>query len=442
MSARALLQRATGLNLSEADAARAVTRRMDALGIEDADAYLRQMAPSELHALIELVVVPESWMFRDADAFAAAVGFIKARLLAAPTRVLRIASVPCAGGEEPYSMAMALADAGVGAACTHIDGYDLSTASIARARAGRYGRNAFRGRRLEFRSRHFSAAGDDFQISAALRAQVEFRQGNLFELDSAVAGGRYDVLFCRNLLIYFDEPTTAAAIARIDGLLAADGIVFAGYAEVPAFCRNGFSPLPLPGAFALRRGAALPSSTRALAQASAGAPTRGRARLPIPARTPPTPISAATAAAAASSVAARRANAPAAPARRATDTAFAAARSPAPADNASMLAAARKQADQGDYRGAAASCQAVLACDADSADAYYLLGVVSDCQQHNALAEDYWKRCVYLKPNHYEALCQLALLAEQTGNAAQASAFKQRAARVFQRDERAVKGRP
>jgi chemotaxis protein methyltransferase WspC len=289
VSARALLNRATGLNLTEADAARAVTRRMDALGIEDADVYLRQMAPSELNALIELVVVPESWMFRDADAFAAAVGFV----LAAPARVLRIASVPCAGGEEPYSMAMALADAGVPAASTRIDGYDLSTVSIARARVGRYTRNAFRGRKMEFRGRHFTAIGEDYQISEALRAQVEFRQGNLFELDSAVAGGRYDVIFCRNLLIYFDEPTTAAAIKRLDGLLNADGIVFAGYAEVPSFCRNGFSPLPLPGAFALQRGVAPASSTRAGAHtralAQAAAQAQAQAQAPTRARVAPPP---------------------------------------------------------------------------------------------------------------------------------------------------------
>ena len=444
MSARELLQRATGLNLTEADAARAVTRRMAALGIADNAAYLRQLAPAELAALIELVVVPESWMFRDAEAFAAAAGFVHQRLQAAPLRVVRIASIPCAGGEEPYSMAMALADAGVDSGSYHIDGYDLSAISVARAQAGRYTRNAFRGRKLEFRARHFSAADDGYQISEALRAQVGFRQGNLFELDSAVAGGRYDVIFCRNLLIYFDEATTVAAIARLDSLLADGGIVFAGYAEVPAFVRNGFSSLRMPGAFALQRTADAPARAGAGALARAGAPARD-ASAQVPAATPARAARARTSPAQA---AATPAPAPSpAPVRRPTAAAAsqAAAASGAPAahpSDAALLADARKQADQGDFRSAATTCHAVLARDADNADAYYLLGVVSDCQKQSALAEDYWRRCVYLKPNHYEALCQLALLSEQAGNAAQAAVFKQRAARIYQRGDTNAKGRP
>ena len=426
MSARALLQQATGLNLSEADAARAVARRMATLGMADEAAYLRLLAPAELTALIELVVVPESWMFRDAEAFAAATHFVQQRLQAAPLRAVRIASIPCAGGEEPYSMAMALFDAGVGSASYRIDGFDLSAVAVARARAGRYTRNAFRGRKLEFRARHFSAAGDDYQISEDLRAGVTLKQGNLFELDSAVAGGRYDVIFCRNLLIYFDEPTTAAAIARLDGLLADGGIVFAGYAEVPAFARNGFSSMRLPGAFALQRSADAPARAPAAAQAPAAAP----APAPGPARARAAPPAKPAAAM---------------PVRRATATAASQAATRAQAaqpDDDAVLADARKQADQGDYRSAATSCHAVLARDADNADAYYLLGVVSDCQKQSALADDYWRRCVYLKPNHYEALCQLALLSEQAGNAAQAAAFKQRAARIYLRDAPTTKGRP
>lgn len=400
MSARDLLQRATGLDLSEQMVARALRERMAECGVSDPEQYLQRIASDELAALIELVVVPESWMFRDAEAFAAATVFVQRRLAARPDCLPRILSIPCAGGEEPYSMAMALHDAGVAPAAYRIEGVDLSAVALERAVAGSYTRNAFRGRALEFQRRHFSRRGDQYQIGEALRAQVSFSQGNLLASDVVAGAGRYDVIFCRNLLIYFDEPTAATAIGILRTLLADDGMLLAGYAEVPSFCRNGFASLPLPGAFALQK---------APAGAPAGAPPAppaAQARKPL-ARSP---------------AKAREKRPP-----KAAPPALAAS---APED---LLAQARHQADRGDYRAAAGACHAALAADPDSAAAYFILGMVSECENMPAAADDYWRRCVYLQPDHYEALCHLALLAEQSGDRPRAATFRQRAARVYGR---------
>jgi chemotaxis protein methyltransferase WspC len=84
----------------------------------------------------------------------------------------------------------------------------------------------------------------------------------------------------------------------------------------------------------------------------------------------------------------------------------------------------------------------VLDAAPDAAEAYFILGLTSECEQNLAAAEGHWRRCVYLKPDHYEALCHLALLAGQRGDAAQSDALRQRAARVFQRaNDGARKGR-
>jgi chemotaxis protein methyltransferase WspC len=395
VSARELLQRESGLDLSEQTVDRALRERMAKCGIADSAEYLKAISPGELAALIELVVVPESWMFRDAEAFVAATAFVRTRLAERPDRVVRILSLPCAGGEEPYTMAMALADAGVAPASFRIEGVDLSTVALERAVAGRYTRNAFRGGDQGFQQRHFTRVGDEFQISDAMRAQVSFSQGNLLAIDGAAGAGRYDVIFCRNLLIYFDEPTTAAAIAVLHALLADDGMLFAGYAEVPAFCRNGFAPLRVPGAFALQK-----------AQAAVAAPVAPRAPVRKGAARPVAPL--------------LQKKLPNAVPKAVPQT-------------VDLLAQARRQADQGDYQGAADSCHALLAAEPDSADAYYLLGMVSECQHKPGAADDYWRRCVYLQPDHYDALCHLALLAEQTGDARQAAAFRQRAARIYRR---------
>lgn len=405
MNARDLLRQETGLDLTTAMADRAVASRLAHLGQTDPEAYLRTLQADELKALIELVVVPESWMFRDADAFTAVIRFVCEKLAESPLKVVRILSIPCAGGEEPYSIAMALKDAGVPAASTSIEAIDLSDAALERARAGRYTRNAFRGVDLSFRDRHFTQVGTEYQIDPSLREQVSFSQGNLLAIDAGAVSGRYDVIFCRNLLIYFDDATTASAIGKLRTMLADDGMLFAGYAEVPAFCSHGFTPLRVPGVFALkkeRRGERPAPGAAASAPAAVAAAPR-----------PAPPVASAG---------------PAAPLR-----APAAAAIPPAQDPGLLLQQASRLADQGDYAGAKASCNSVLALDPNSANAYFILGLVAECEQQPGAADDYWRRCVYLQPDHYEALCHLALLAEQNGDAAQAASFKQRAARVYSR---------
>ncbi len=404
MNARQLLQRETGLVLSQLVVDRAVAERAARLDISGEQAYLAQLTPQEFSALVELVVVPESWMFRDADAFAAATAFVRQRLEANPERTVRILSLPCAGGEEPYSIAMSLRDAGVARNGVAIEAVDRSDVSLARARRGLYTRNAFRGADLSFRERYFTPEGPDFRIRDDLREQVSFSQGNLMAFDSASRKGRYDIIFCRNLLIYFDDAGSAEAIARLDAMLADDGLLFAGYAEVPTFCAHGFMPLRVPGTFALHK-----AQRKAAEAASALLVQRRVAPPPMP---PPSTASRPPAVRAVLKPIPRTDNPPTA---------------------AELLERARRLADQGDYAGARTSCEALLAFDPDSAGAYYLLGMISECQGRLEEADTSWRRCVYLQPDHYEALCHLALLAEQAGNSTQAASFKQRAARVYQR---------
>lgn len=412
MTAQALLRRATGLSVSKAVAERAVGQRMEQTGFADSAAYLQAITPGEMTQLIELVVVPESWLFRDPQAFYATVELVQERW--SRGRATRILSIPCAGGEEPYSMAMALRDGGVPKQAFSIDAYDLSPGCIERAQAGVYGRNAFRAQDVAFRERYFTHVADDaYRISDALREQVTFRQGNLLQFDIQTYSRHYDVIFCRNLLIYFDKPTTRAAINNLSALLADDGMLLAGYAEVPSFCQNGFAPLQFRQAFALKKEAtppaaviqvaALPPPVRALRSVpSTSLPVPGR---PAPARTPPSP-------------------APTRP-RPTPVTATAA--------QTDLLAEARLLADRGLLREADEKCHAHLARVPEAAEAYFMLGIINELAGKMDLADDYWRRCIYLQPDHYEALCHLALLAERNGNQTAATTLKARAARIYQR---------
>jgi chemotaxis protein methyltransferase WspC len=430
MSAQVLLHQATGLNLTKKAAERAVRQRIEQLqqngsAIADEEAYLAAMTPAEMTQLVELVVVPESWLFRDAQAFVAATEFVKARLAAggARARLVRLLSIPCAGGEEPYSMAMSLRDAGVPDDAYTIDAFDLSPGCVARAQEGVYGRNAFRAQDIAFRDRYFTHLGDDeYRIDDKLRRQVNFKQGNLLEFDTALRARHYDVIFCRNLLIYFDKPTTAAAIGKLSAILADDGLLFAGYAEVPSFCQNGFTPLQFRQAFGLKKDLA-PAQIPGL---PAAAPPRRRVTAPpafpapaavLAGRKSPPPV----------------ASAPARPAHAAPAVLTPHASRAGAAAPVDFLAQARRLADQGHFKDAAEMCQAHLAVAPDSADAYFILGILSEHGGKMTAAEDYWRRCIYLQPDHYDALCHLALLAEQNGNQAGAASLKARAARVYQR---------
>jgi chemotaxis protein methyltransferase WspC len=414
MTAQALLRRATGLSVSKSVAERAVGQRMEQTGFSDSAAYLQALTPAEMTQLIELVVVPESWLFRDPQAFYATVELVQERW--ARGRATRILSIPCAGGEEPYSMAMALRDGGVPKQAFSIDAYDLSPGCIERAQAGVYGRNAFRAQDVAFRERYFTHVADDaYRIIDALREQVSFRQGNLLQFDTATYSRHYDVIFCRNLLIYFDKPTTRAAIHKLSALLADDGMLLAGYAEVPSFCQNGFATLQFRQAFALKKETAAPAAALQAAPLPAARTLRS---------VPPAPRRAAARAAPVTQEAPR------------TLPVFAPSQQPAQAAQAAqanLLAEARLLADRGQLREAGEKCHAHLARVPEAAEAYFMLGMINELAGKMDLADDYWRRCIYLQPDHYEALCHLALLAERNGNHTAAATLKARAARIYQR---------
>ena len=152
-----LLKRTMGLDAASIGASaieRAVQQRLAASGLPETGAYLERVraSPEELQELIEAVIVPETWFFRDREAFAALARLVYEEWLGAhATGVLRVLSLPCSTGEEPYSAAMALLDAGWPAERFRVDALDISAHALAAARRGVYGRNSFRGGGLDFR---------------------------------------------------------------------------------------------------------------------------------------------------------------------------------------------------------------------------------------------------------------------------------------------------
>ncbi|MGZ2748106.1 CheR family methyltransferase [Burkholderia stagnalis] len=433
----AWLMRETGMDaatLGHHALARAVAERARvALGEPEPDgaldAYwqLLNTSADERQALIETLVVPETWFFRDREAFVALARLADARLVREPARALRVLSAPCSTGEEPYSIAMALLDAGIGPARFSIDAIDISARAIERARDGVYGRNSFRGHPLEFRDRHFRETAGGWRLDARVREPVRFVRASLFDLPLD-AGARYDFIFCRNVLIYFNRDAQDQSIRLLDQQLADGGTIFVGPAETGLMMRHTLAPARIPLAFAFHRAAA---GAAAVATPGSAAQNPARPQAARPATPPPPlpepirhPAGARAPAAPAPRAAANGASpsraAPAAPDRPATP----------PDTPASTLEHARLLADTGRLDEAERIAHAFTLAHGPDADAFYLLGLIADARGLDADAQDFYRKTLYLQPNHYEALTHLAALRDAAGDAAGARQLMSRAQRA------------
>jgi chemotaxis protein methyltransferase WspC len=395
-----LLKGAMGLDAASIGASaveRAVQLRMEASNLPDLRAYIEFARASEveLQQLIETIVVPETWFWRDPQAFALLSRWVfESWLPMNPWGSLRLLSLPCSSGEEPYSMAMSLLEAGFPAGRLSIDAVDISERALALARRAVYGKNSFRGAELAFRGHHFDAIDGAWHLRETVQSHVRFQQSNLFSRDFLPGAERYDAIFCRNVLIYFDRETQDYAVAVLERLLAAKGIVFVGPSETSLLLSHGFEAIKAPLAFAFQK-----RDTASVAQKPAARVVAlARVRPPRPRQSP--------------------ASVPLEPQATEQSSGF---------DEAEALA------DAGRFSEAEASCAARVRQFGPAARAFRLMGMIrAEAGDLDAAAANY-RSALYLDPNDYEALIHLGLLLEQRGDASAANAMFQRARRIESR---------
>jgi len=179
----------------------------------------------------------------------------------AAQRRIRIWCAAAATGQEPYSLAMCLKELGPAIAGWRIDilATDLSTEVLEKARAGIYSQfEVQRGLPIALLLKYFTKIGEAWQILPELRAMVQYRPLNLLQDFSRL--GTFDVVFCRNVLIYFDQPTKVDVLDRIARITDRDGYLVLGAAETVVGLTDSFKPV------ADRRGLCAPNPrTRASA---------------------------------------------------------------------------------------------------------------------------------------------------------------------------------
>ena len=406
------LQERIGLDVESVGTAmveRALRQRCTLVQAADLDDYwLRlQQSSDEQQALIEAVIVPETWFFRYPESFTALAGLAHKRAAElAGARPLRILSLPCSTGEEPYSIAMALLDGGLSPGAFRVDGIDISPSSVAKGEQALYGRNSFRGSELAFRERHFSPSGDTHRLDERVRQQVSLQAGNVLDPALKAREGLYDFVFCRNLLIYFDVPTQQRVFEVLKRLIHAQGVLFIGPAEGSLLARLGMRPLGIAQSFAyVRQDDAPPPVAKPLPVA----------RQPVAAPLPPRVV--------------------ALPPRVTRSSAVPAAPVPAQ-DEAQLLALIARQANAGENRQARADCERYLRQFAPKAQVYYWLGLLSDTEGDAAQAITHYRKALYLEPQHPEALMHLAMLLAAQGDEAGARRLQERAARAGRESER------
>jgi chemotaxis protein methyltransferase WspC len=361
--------------------------------------YLERLRADEVEfrALTEELVVLESWFFRDVQPFECLRWFAEEGCPGRP-RPLRLLSAPCGTGEEPYSMALALLAAGLGPDEFGIDACDLSRRALARAAEGAFGPRSFRESVLwavPWCQRHLHAEAERVRVGEGLRARVEFHRGNLAD-PAFLAGQRatYDVIFCRNLLIYFTEGARQTALGHLHRLLRDGGMLYLGHTERRAALDPRFAPLDARYPFALTPAAAVGGGQRMGVGEKAGRPSPR--------------------------VATRGLNPPQAPAAL-----------PPPTTGASRsLEEARAAADAGRLDEAGRICEELVRQRPPPADAVCLLGVVRQAQGQADEAERWFQQALYLDPGCHEALVHLALLAEGRGDRARAAHYRRRAGRL------------
>jgi chemotaxis protein methyltransferase CheR len=225
-----------------------VSRRVGAAGLTDLIQKLQHPNNEALIVeVVEAMATNESLFFRDKIPFDHFRDTILPALLVsrAQQRRIRIWCAAASTGQEPYSLAMALKEMGsqVAGWRTEIVATDFSLEVLERAKAGVYSQfEVQRGLPIQMLVKYFTQVGELWQIAPEIRAMVQFRPFNLLQDCSKL--GQFDVVFCRNVLIYFDQKTKIEVLERIARVIVPDGYLVLGAAETVVGLTGSFRPIP------------------------------------------------------------------------------------------------------------------------------------------------------------------------------------------------------
>ncbi|RDH81224.1 MAG: hypothetical protein DIZ80_14050 [endosymbiont of Galathealinum brachiosum] len=387
-----------------------ITQRMHQCGIDDFEIYcsLVKNSREELSELLEVAVIPETWFFRDIKPFEIIYKTIKKHLNENSSSILKILSIPSSTGEEPYSLAMYLIDKGIDESRFTIDAVDISTRALQCAEQGLYGNNSFRGKHYHaYQNKHFIKEDDFYKIKTAISKKVKFYQLNILQGDPALKN-KFDVILCRNLLIYFDIPTKLTAFNNLSKFLKDDGYLFIGHSEFGSVPDDIFQNTGFEQAFALIKHSHPDfKEKKPVSHASATPAETVKPKIKEQAFKQKVPFE---------SLIHKTAD---------TDT-----QNKNKNEHLSLIKV-RELANSAEYKEAESLCHQYIDHQGENAESLFLLGLIANSQNKSKIAESLFRKCLFLEPRHYESLAHLSLLLQKNGDLKSADLFKKRADRAL-----------
>ena len=266
----ALIRRELGIDYSEHldQLARKVHSRIEASACGSLPEYLSKLQSDtfrfdEIHELANVVSNNETYFFREQAQLSAVCGHLIPEILREQKTAgrIRILSVPCSSGEEPYSIVMNLLMHGqpLGSRIS-VYGADISGRALELAQAGRYRDMSFRGVSPEVIERFFDQVGDMRVLKPHVQRFVQFRYANLIDPHALAFAAPYDIIFCRNVMIYFDLETQAKVLDVLSSVLAPGGYLCMGHADASHALFTDFNVSVILGSVIYRRKKILQSS--------------------------------------------------------------------------------------------------------------------------------------------------------------------------------------
>ena len=414
--------------------------RMQASGL-DCPEYLKRLPTEpgreEVANLARELTVTETYFLRNIEQFNAFIAVALperaalANALANGIRPVNILSAGCASGEEPYSIALAIREwlpqlAGAVA----ITAFDLNPAMLQRAARARYGNWSLRSCPEELKARWFVSDGNDYVLNESIRRAVAFESRNLVHRAPEFwREARFDIIFCRNILMYFSPAQAQAAIARMAHALAPGGYLFLGHAETMRGLSGDFHLCHTHDAFYYQRKDRL------------GLPESAAEAVPLPPWRP-LALSADTSWVEAIARASDRIHA-LVPRSAAADSAQASipdahaakpAAAPA-ADPDTLLLRAVTASHDGNLDEAEAACRTLLDADDMSAGAHYVLALCSEGRRDYAAALEHDRIAVYLDPDFAMPRLHIGLLTRRHGQRSEARQELEMALTLLQRED-------
>ena len=386
-------------------------------GVANATAYLELLSTSheEFERCLEELVVPETWFFRDTEPFI----LLKQHLCekwfpSHPGEKVRILSAPCSTGEEPYSIAMTLMEAGILPRQFHLAAAEISRRALTIADRAAYGKGSFRQpltaaqeafftgpekkvlsaecsvlRKNSVLSPQSSALSTQHFLSEAVVRTVHFHRENLVDPRFFAGQAPYHIIFCRNVLIYLTAEARRLVLENIGRLLAPDGILFTGHAEVGILLQHGFTAIRHARSFACKK--KVLSTERSVLRKNSVLSPQSSALCSSQSSALDSPSSALS------------------------------------TQHYVLHTEALALADRGLFDEAAALCRRYLREQRPHADGYCLLGLIHEAARQSGDAEGCYLKALYLDPDHHETLIHLSLLYRQRGDDRKAVLYRKRA---------------